>query len=78
MSAGQGKLRCAVIKCCRRPCRCRVTGLAILIEIPGDVIRVDCLLKVRQVALDTVCIHELVVAIRMAGQAGLGHMTSSE
>lgn len=70
----QWKLRRAVVERSRLPGSRRVTGLAGLTEIPGDVIRIRGSLEITCVALIAICVDKLVIVVRMAGHTGGGHM----
>jgi hypothetical protein len=51
---------------------------AIMIEIACNVIRVGCLLELSLMALETVVIHQLIVAIGVARLTLLGHMSTGQ
>ena len=76
MTTRQGELRRIVIKRCGPPCRRCVTGLAVQTEIPCNVVWIHGSLEVSLVALSTIRIHKLVVAVRMTYLTGLSGMRS--
>jgi hypothetical protein len=55
-----------------------MTGLTVLTEVPGYMARVHRLLEVRLVALHAIRVHQLVIAIGMAGLAGLGRVSARQ
>ncbi len=74
MNACQDELRRAVIKRCRLPRGCRVARLAILTEIPGDVIRIGRSRKIGCVTLGTIGVYQRVIVVRMARLALQGRV----
>jgi hypothetical protein len=74
--AGQLESRGVVIERSRFPCGRRVAGLAEVAEIRCRMVRVRRLLKLRLMALVTVDVHQLIIAVHMAGLTGRGYMPS--
>ena len=62
----QGEVRGAMIEGATSPACRGVTLSAVVAEIPGNMVRVRCLLKVRLVALVAISIHQLIVPVGMA------------
>ncbi len=65
MCTCQREVRCIVVKCRRAPRGGCMTLRAIVVEIPGNVIRVCRLLEIRLMTLVTILVHKLVVTIGM-------------
>jgi hypothetical protein len=74
----QRELRQVVIETRRLPRRRCMTGLTILTEVVGNVVRIRRLLKIRLVALGTVGVNKLVVSIDMARLTWLASMSTSQ
>ena len=62
----QREVRGGMIEGAPSPACRRVTLCAVVAEIPGNMVRVRCLLKVRLVALVAISIHQLIVPVGMA------------
>jgi hypothetical protein len=69
MISCEWKLRSIVIERCRSPGCCVVTRLAVLTEVPCHMVWIHGSLEVSLVTLSTIGVYELVVAVRVAGQA---------
>ena len=76
MRALQRELRCRMIKGRGLPRRCAVTLRAIVRELRRSVIRLHGCVEIRVVALPAIGVLQLIVAVHVAGLAGLRHMRS--
>jgi len=54
-----------MVERCREPGSCCMARLTIVTEVSGDVVRICRLLKISLMALITVCVLQLIVAVRM-------------
>ena len=62
----QREVRGGMIEGAPSPACRRVTLCAVVAEIPGNMVRIRCLLKVRLVALVAISIHQLIVPVGVA------------
>ncbi len=74
VSAGERKLRGTMVKRRRLPRSGRVTRLAVLTEIIGDVVRVRCTVEVSAVTLIAIGEYQLVIPVRVARLARRGRV----
>ena len=78
MRARQREAGVVVVEGRRLPYGRGVTPRTIMTEVPGDVVRVGCPVKVCRMALVTICIDQLIIAVRMARLALDGNVCACQ
>ena len=66
VSAGEWEACVAVVERRRLPRRCRMAGTAIMIEVPGNMVRIRRLRKLDLMTLVAIVEHELVIPVCVA------------